>query len=204
MKRIQNLMLICILFTNIIVAQQKKSITVIGETIKTTEIEKYVVNIEFKEIISDNYQNIKGKTVSELKKEFASMLSKENINFGFFKEDVNYHLNSYLYTSSAYYFYVTTSLEEVQKILSQKMKGVDNTRVDFIAKEMTNKQIGELSKKAIDDARKSAEQIASKIGKTVGEITQIENTNYKYEYFNVSGVRGVPLKYHIKVTFSLQ
>lgn len=203
MKNIQSFTLLFFLGLTSLMAQQKNTITVTGEAIKTIEIEKYIINIEFREVIGDNYRNIKGRTVDQLRKEFASELSKVNIDFSSFEEDIMYHITSHTYNTSAFYTYETNSLTEVQHIISQKMEGITNSRVDIIAKELTNEKISILSKNAIDDAREIAQAIASKIGKNIGNITQIENTNNKYRSF-YSGRVKEPLKYYVKVTFLLE
>ncbi|WP_299435733.1 hypothetical protein [uncultured Aquimarina sp.] len=194
MSFIKKILLVFILCHGFLYAQQEHSISVFGEADKINEIETYIVNVEFRDVIGDTYRNIKGKTVSELEKEFAAALSKENIM---------YRISSYAYTTSAFYFYKTTSLDEVKKIISKKIEGVTNTKVDIIAKQMTNEQIGTLSKEAVNDARNTANQIAVNIGKKVGEIIQIENLNNKYKYYNVVAVKE-PTKYYVKVTFSLE
>ncbi|WP_299259299.1 SIMPL domain-containing protein [uncultured Aquimarina sp.] len=199
-KKILFILLLCHSFLS---AQQEHSISVIGETNKTNEIENYIVNVEFREVIGDNYRNIKGKTTSELEKEFAAALSKVNINFSRFEEDLMYRVTSYAYTTSSFYFYKTSSFDEVKKIISQKVEGVTNTRVDIIAKEMTNEQIAKLSKEAIDDARNTANQIVTNIGRKIGKIIQIDNPNNKYKYYNSVAVKE-PTKYYVKVTFSLE
>ncbi|WP_299182061.1 SIMPL domain-containing protein [uncultured Aquimarina sp.] len=203
MNLIKKIFIVFILCQGFLNAQQQNSISVIGETNKTNEIDSYIVNVEFREVIGDNYRNIKGKTVSELEKEFAAALSSVNIDFSRFEEDIIYRISSYAYMTSSFYFYKTTSLDEVKKIISHKIEGVTNTRVDIIAKEMTNEQIGKLSKEAVNDAKKTADQIATNIGKKVGDVIQIENPNNKYKYYNVVTLKE-PEKYYVKVTFSLE
>ncbi|MBQ4801526.1 SIMPL domain-containing protein [Aquimarina sp. MMG015] len=206
MNLIKKILIVFILCQGFLNAQQQNSISVIGEANKTNEINTYIVNVEFREVIgykNRNNINIKSKTVSELEKEFAAALSKVNINFSRFEEDIMYRISSYDYTNSSFYFYKTTSLDEVKKIISQKIEGVTNTKVDIIAKEMTNEQIGKLTKEAVDDARKTADQIAINIGKKVGDVIQIENPNNKYKYYNAVAVKE-PTKYYIKVVFSLE
>ncbi|WP_299246909.1 SIMPL domain-containing protein [uncultured Aquimarina sp.] len=203
MKYIQNLCILFVFCYSSVNAQQQNSITVFGETIKIIEIEKYLITVEFREIVGDNYTNVSAKSIAELKKEYASMLSKVNINFDQFKEDVYYNITSTLYNYSSQYYYETSSLEEVKRIISQKMKGIGSARVDIISKEISNEQIAALNKKAIDDARARAQQIASKVGKKAKEVIRVEDLNYKYDYFNSVGIKK-PSKYYVKVTFSLE
>lgn len=203
MNYIKKILFIFILCHGFLNAQQEHSISVIGEANKTNEIDNYIVNVEFREVIGDNYRNVKGKTVPQLEKEFAAILSKVNIDFSRFEEDTMYRVTSYAYTTSSFYFYRTTSLDEVKQIISQKLEGVTNTKVDIIAKEMTNEQIGKLSKEAVDDARNTANQIAVNIGRKIGKIVQIENPNNKYKYYNTVAIKE-PKKYYVKVTFSLE
>lgn len=196
---------ICILLVcqTILNAQKMNSLTVIGEANTQSEIKEYIVNVEFREIIGDSYRNIKGKTVDDVAKEFAASLSKANIDFSRFEEDELYRITSYSYNTSRFYFYKTTSLDEVKLVLSQSMEGVTNTKVDIISKEMTDEEMGKLSKDAIEDARNAATKIAENIGGNIGEIIKIENHNNKQKYFNSIATK-TPIKYYITVTFSLK
>ncbi|MDY8135102.1 SIMPL domain-containing protein [Aquimarina sp. 2201CG5-10] len=199
----KQLIIICFMCINTIVAQQKSSITVIGESTKTIEIKNYKINIEFREIVADGYQNIKSQNLEELKKAYTNMLNDIGINFEKFEENPTYRITSGQYTTTMYYFYVASSIEEAQKIVSQKMKGVTNTWIDIIAKEKTNSEIGALNKIAINDARDKAILIASNTNKKVGEILQIEDVNYKQQAYYPSKAQE-SAKYYIKVTFALE
>jgi len=204
MKSIKMTILVLILCQSLVQAQETNSITVMGEADKSTEIERYIANVEFREVIGDSYRNIKGKTVNEIAKEFAAALSKVNIDFSRFEEDEIYRLTSYAYNTSRFYFYKTASKNEVELILSQSMEGVINTKVDIISKELTSEQIGKLNKEAIDDARNTATQIANNIGRTVGKIIQIETPqSNKYKYYSTTEIKE-PSKYYVKVVFALE
>lgn len=203
MRSIKIAILILLLCQTTLNAQKTNSITVIGEAILQSEIKEYIINVEFREIVGDSYRNIKGKTVDDVAKEFAASLSKVNIDFSRFEEDEMYRITSYSYKTSRFYFYKTTSLDEVKLVLSQSMEGVTNTKVDIISKEMTNSEIGTLSKDAIDDARNTAVKIAENVGGNVGEIIKIENHNNKQKYFNSIAIK-TPIKYYVTVTFSLK
>ncbi|GAA0713878.1 hypothetical protein GCM10009430_06240 [Aquimarina litoralis] len=203
MRSIKITILILLVCQTILNAQKMNSITVIGEANIQTETKEYIVNVEFREIVGDSYRNIKGKTVDDVAKEFAASLSKVNIDFSRFEEDELYRITSYSYNTSRFYFYKTTSLDEVKLVLSQSMEGVTNTKVDIISKEMTHEEMGRLSKDAIDDARNSATKIAENIGGNIGEIIKIENHNNKQKYFNSMAIK-TPIKYYVTVTFSLK
>ncbi|MBW1298878.1 SIMPL domain-containing protein [Aquimarina litoralis] len=187
---------------NISVAQDKSTITVIGEATKTININNYVVNVEFREIFADNYGNSEAKSVEQLEKEYASMLSKEGVDFSKFREDLMYRITSHEYTNARFYFYVTTSLEEVRKILSKKMKG-SNSRIDIIAKQMTNEESSVLTNFAIEDAKDKAQKIVEKLNKRIGTIKTIEDINYKTQNYYSNRIKE-PIKYHVKVTFEIE
>ncbi|RZS99548.1 SIMPL domain-containing protein [Aquimarina brevivitae] len=203
MKSIKTITLILFLSLCVMNAQQKNTITVFGETIKKNKIKDYIVNIEFREIYPDNYRNVDGKTIDQVKKEYASALSKVNIDFSQFEEDVLYRLSSYAYNTSEFYIYHTNSMDEVKRILSQKVEGVINTRVDVYAEELSDKEIGELCKKATEDAKSQAMIIASNIGRKIGKVVAIENSNHRNQGFYIGSMKQ-PTKYHIKVTFLLE
>ncbi len=203
MKSIKMTILVLILCQSLVQAQETNSITVIGETDTKSEIERYIVNVEFSEVVGDTYRNIKAKTANEIVKEFAAALSKVNIDFSRFEQDETYRM-SYGYFSSRLYFYKTTSKEEVERILTQRMEGATNIKVDIIAKELTYEQIGKLNADAIDDARNTATLIAENVGRTIGKIIQIEvPQSNKYKYYNTAEVKE-PSKYYVKVVFALE
>ncbi|MBG6133152.1 hypothetical protein IWQ47_004514 [Aquimarina sp. EL_43] len=183
--------------------QQNNTISVIGECSKKVDIEKYIINVEFREVMADGYQNIESKSISQLKEDYKNKLNTIGVDFEKFKENVLYKITSTGYGAQAYYFYVTKSLDEVKKIHAQKMKGVTITWVDVIAKEKTNEEMMVLNKKAIQDARGKATRIAGSINKKVGSIQSIKDTNYKQQYYNVNKSQELQ-KHYITVTFVLE
>ncbi|MDH7446254.1 SIMPL domain-containing protein [Aquimarina sp. 2201CG14-23] len=199
----KNLIFILIFSVNAMFAQQKNTIMVAGEATKTIAIEKYVVNVEFREIMADTYQNIKPQNLEELKKEYASMLSKIGVDFSQFQENALYRVTSGQYNTTTYYYYTANSIEEVQKIISLRMKGVTSTWVDIVSKEKTTMEIAALNKKAIENAKDKANAIAKNIDKKIGEILNIEDVNYQQHLYYPSKPTE-SLKYYIKVTFLLE
>ncbi|GAA4109094.1 hypothetical protein GCM10022393_05490 [Aquimarina addita] len=195
------LLLICLI--PVFGQEQKNTITVTGECIKNIEIEKFIVNVEFNEIVADAYQNLEAQSLKELQLQFSTMLQKQGINFDKFEEKKLYRITSGQYRTASYFFYATSAVEEVEKIVSIKMKGLRNTWVDVVAKEKTNQELAELHKRALADAQERALLIANVSNKKIGNITYIEDVNYKYQYISSSKEKE-PAKYYIKVTFGLE
>ncbi len=194
-------MLLCI---SSIVAQQKEpTITVAGETVKEIKVKEYVINIELKEVLADGYQNIESRSLKEVVESYQEMMQGIGVDFKKFEENLLYRITSSYYNKSEYYFYTTSSIDEVQKIISQKMKGLANTWVDIISKDLTNTEIGALNQKAIADAKDRATEIAKTINKRVGAILYIEDINQKRNGFYFNKAKE-PIKHQIKVTFALE
>lgn len=183
--------------------QSNSTITVMGECSKKVDIEQYIIHVEFREIVADGYQNIESKNIAQLTTEYKHKLSNVGVDFDKFEENVLYRIASIAYTTQSYYFYTTKSLDEVKRILAQKMKGVTITWVDIIAKEKTNEDMMVLNKKAILDARDKATQIAESINKKIGDIQSIEDSSYKHQYYNSTRSKESQ-KHYVKVIFTLE
>ena len=70
--------------------------------------------------------------------------------------------------------------------------------------ELTDTQMADYAKGAFDNARKKAEAIAVKIGKKIGEVVYLSDTNYKK--ISESMYYGSPTNtkdYYISVSFEL-
>ncbi|WP_103069154.1 SIMPL domain-containing protein [Aquimarina sediminis] len=182
---------------------QNSTITVTGEYSREIDIEKYIIYVDFREALARKPQNSEQKKIPQLKSEFKEKLSKVGVDFGKFKKHDLYEVTGTAYGTSSYYYYATKSLDEVKKILIQKIEGV-SAWAEIMAKEITNKDMAMLNKIAIDDARDKAMQMASNINKKIGTIKEIEDINHKeFGYYNAG--RPYELhKHYVKVTFALE
>ena len=184
-------------------AQNQKTLTVIGECEKNVEIQSYTVNIEFREVVSDGYQNALSKSLDEIREEYKAMLYKVGINFDDFQENINYRLTATYYKTSAYYRYSTTSQEELKKIVSQGMKGVFVSWVDINSKDKTHEEIAILNEKALQDATKKASLIAKNINTKIKGIQHIKDNSAKGQYYDFHKM-DKPQRHVIEVTFLLE
>ncbi len=187
-----------------IFGQQQNTITVTGEAIKKTTIKEYVVNIEIKDIVADTYQNIESKKRPQIIEEYKSKLNSIGIDFKKFKENKLYAITGLNYRTNSYYYYTTTSFEEVEKMFGQLIKGVTIIWIDIISNEDTNTEIAALDTIAIQDAMNKAMLIAKNINKKIGGVQKIETLdNRQSKYYNTTRPKE-PQKHYVKATFLLE
>lgn len=182
-----------------------KTITVIGETENRVEIGRYHLTLSLKQIVPDGYQHLEPKSLLELKQLYNDKLKEIGVDFGKFKENLLLYLylaNSEL-NDTAYYSYSTTSSDEIQKIIKQRMKGLTVINVEVIAKEKNNEELAVLSNLAIEDAKVVAQKIAKKLNKKLGDIVKVEDSNTKAQYMDTYKFIA-PQKYSVTVQFSIE
>ncbi|MDY8138528.1 hypothetical protein [Aquimarina sp. 2201CG5-10] len=182
-----------------------RTITVIGETNKKVEIGYYHLSISLKEVVSDGYQQLESKTLSEVIQMYKDRLKTINVDFNAFQKNIPLQLySSYGEIKDAMcYNYTTTSQEEILNIIKQRMKGLTLVQVETIAKEKSNDQLAILTTAAIEDAKIKAKKIADKLNKKLGDIIKVENSNAGIEYVNVYGLDELQ-KYQVTVTFTMK
>lgn len=184
--------------------QQNNTITVRGEASKKVDIKEYIVNIEFKDLVVDGYQNIEAKSRSQIIEEYKNKIKEIGIDFKEFKQNKLYGITALTYRTTSYYTYTTTSFGEVEKMFGQQMKGVTITWVEIFAKENTNTDLAALDKMAIQDAMNRAKITATSINKKIGAIQKIEtSSNKSYLYFNTAKPNELH-KHYVQVTFVLE
>jgi len=98
--------------------------------------------------------------------------------------------------------YKTNSLEMAQKFLSIKSDGVFKSE-SLMWIELTDIEIAEYSKNAFENAKQKAAVIAKNIGKNLGDVISIEDTNPK-KYMDGLYQTGNLHKreYHIRAAFA--
>lgn len=168
---------------------------------------KYTVAPEYssKMIVSLNnvYYDAQTTSLSEIKSSYLDRLAKIGIDSNRLEEDPLHYLMLGYEKEGVIIEFKTNSLDEMQKFLSIKSMGV--TRADSTLKaEITDSQMAEYAKKAFDDAKKKAQNIADKIGRKIGQAIYISDTNYKkiseaIYYGNTNQERD----YYISVSFEL-
>ena len=153
--------------------------------------------------MSNVYYDAQTVTMSEVKSAYLDKLAKIGISSDrLIENDLNYAMMGYDKDGTVIEF-KTKSLDEMKQFLMVKSMGVtkSDTMLDI---ELTETQMADYAKGAFDNARKKAEAIAVKIGKKIGEVVYLNDTNYKK--ISESMYYGSPTNtkdYYISVSFEL-
>lgn len=145
-------------------------------------------------------------TYSDIKEEYMEKLVDEGIagqpNVHLEEDPLAYSLMGYEMEGNIIE-YKTDSLQEAQKFLSIKSDGVfksDSTLSIFL----TDEEMAEYAKKAFENARQKAMIIAKNVGKDLGDILYIEDTNPKKYIDGLYQTDNLHKReYYIKAAFRL-
>lgn len=199
--------LMALLFTVPLIAQEhKNTITVIGETDTKVDDQSYTILIAIQQIlVYEGQTEVEATSLEEVKKNYINKLADLGIDFSRFRRNTYYEFAmSYGQNRDSEYYYLKTSnKEDVRKIIKLKLAGTSIANADIEAVKITNNQLVELSKKAIDDAKEKAEALAKKLDKTIGDIVAIADQNTNMQYIQSYGTSTVQ-SHSVTVTFELK
>ncbi len=148
--------------------------------ISVSGIHKYSIAPEYsaKMIVSmaNVYYDAQTMTLSEIKSSYLDKLAKVGISSDRVKQDdLQYALMGYDKEGTVFVF-KTNSVEEIKKFLMVKSIGVTKSDATLNAT-LTEEQMAEYAKAAYDNAKGKAEAIAKKIGRSVGNVISINDSN---------------------------
>ncbi len=183
-----------------------QTIAVLGEANKHLEVDRYFLTISLKQIVGNGSQQVESKSLLQVEQMYKDKLKAIGIDFSKFQKSVLGQL--YMAYSEenevSYYNYVSTSKEEILKILKQKIDGLAIRRIQVDAKEKTNEEWASLSFLAIEDAKMKAQKTADLLNKKLGEIIKIESFDSKTQYIDDMYRADEIQKHHVKVTFAIE
>ncbi len=176
MKNIVVLIYILIGPMFLLAQEQPSTIEVSARAIYVDPSPEYKASIS----ISSTYSSLPQEmvTLDKLKKEYEEALMQAGISWS----DLKAHPNDFGYESMGYnnegvlYEYRTNSVEKMKRFLKVKTLGVqllDQSAIIYIGE----KEAQGLSQRALDDAKSSATIIATAMGKQLGEIIKVVDSN---------------------------
>ncbi|NRS89843.1 hypothetical protein HNQ02_002777 [Flavobacterium sp. 7E] len=174
------------------IAQENKStIEVVGETEKVVGDDSYTLVIALQQILAYEGQlDVEATSLDVVKKNFIKELEKIGIDFSRFKRN-SYYEFAMVYSQnkelSEYYFLRTSDKDEFRKLTQLKSPGMSISNTEIEAAKLTDKQLIELSTKAIANAKEKAETIAKKLNKNIGEIVKISDLNTNAQFIHGYG-----------------
>ncbi|WP_438710047.1 SIMPL domain-containing protein [Aquimarina muelleri] len=205
MKKIIFIILACMSLSSAVSQENTKTLTIVGESKKKIEIGSYNLTVSLKEIVTDGYQQHEPKSLSQVKQIYTDKLKAIGVDFNNFHKNFAYQFySSYSETNDVAYFYFnSTSQEEIKKIIDIKMNGLNIVQVEIIAKEKTNEQLADLTHIAIEDAKIKASKIANNLHKKLGDIIKVENTSTREQYIDMYKPEQ-DQKHYATVTFTIE
>ncbi len=180
-------------------------------TIKVSGTVNYIdPNPLFEAIVSlgTTYSSLPSEAVSleQMKTNYLEALYKKGLDTLEVKEDSDAYEYLGYEKKGTIYRYETKSLADYQKFMSTKTFGIQ--RLSYgCSSILDEKMAGELSKKAIANARALAESIAKGMGKKLGEAVQVIDRNeINYKVFTSLYYDRKPGEniYRVEVAFSLK
>ena len=199
--------LVVLLFTIPLISQEcNHSIVVIGETKKTVVDDSYNILISLQQImVYEGQGEVEATSLDLVRKNYIKKLEEVGIDFSRFRRNTYYEFAmSYSQNRESESYYLKTSnQEEVRKIIRLKSAGMSISNIEVETKELTDKQLVELSVKAIDNAKDKAKAIAKKMNKTLGEIISISDQNTSGQYIQSYGASTMQ-PHSVTVSFELK
>lgn len=199
--------LMALLFTVPLIAQEhKNTITVIGETQTKVDSDSYVVLIALQQVlVYEGQGEVEVTSLDDVKKNYIKKVEASGIDFSQFTRNTYYEFAmSYSQSrESEYYHLRTTNMEDVRKLTELKSAGMSVINTEIEAKKLTNAQLVDLSKKAIDNAKEKAKALAKELNKTIGEIVSIVDQNSSKQYIESYGT-SASQSHVVSVSFELK
>lgn len=196
-----------VLFTVSSIAQEhKNTITVVGETETSVEDNSYTILVSLQQIlVYEGQGEVEVASISDVKNNYINKLGDLGIDFSRFRRSTYYEFASSYGQSrvTEYYFLKTSNKDEARKIINLKLAGTSIANTEIEANKLTNDELVNLAKKAMDNARDKAEALAEKMNKTVGEIVAVVDQNTSEQYTQSYGTSKVQ-SHLVTVSFELQ
>ena len=196
-----------LLFTVPLIAQEHKStITVVGETETIVDDDSYIVLIGLQQVlVYEGQGEVEVTSLDEVKKNYIKKLEASGIKFSQFTRNTYYEFAMAYSQSreSEYYHFKTSNKEDVRQLSKLKSAGMSVVNTEVEAKKLTNEQLVDLSKKAIDNAKEKANALAKELNKTIGEIISIVDQNSSAQYIQSYGT-STPQSHAVSVSFELK
>jgi len=196
-----------LLFTVPLIAQEhKNTITVVGETETIVDDDSYIVLIGLQQVlVYEGQGEVEVTSLDEVKKNYIKKLEASGIEFSQFTRNTYYEFAmSYSQNrESEYYHFKTSNKDDVRKLSKLKSAGMSVVNTEVEAKKLTNEELVDLSKKAIDNAKERANALAKEMNKTLGEIISIVDQNSSTRYIQSYGTSTLQ-SHAVTVSFELK
>jgi len=186
-----------------------KFIRIVGQAQQELQSSGLEINFTLSEIQGNEYKQILPKSIGEVVQNFKTSLKANGVDLSKMKEDSFSNIGSSRYSQlkSKNYKMVVKSEEEAAAVAKSTVDGFKMGNISYIYESNIRDYENEMSVAAIKDAKRKAESIAKAVGKSVGELLNIEdlkNTNQRGSN-SKSGSKSASktITYMVNVTFEL-
>ena len=148
--------------------------------------------------------------MEDIRNDFTLTLKENGIDVSKLQEDKlkNITKSKYNKLASEDYSIVVSNEDEAKLISNLELDGFKITSVDYIFESTYDQYFNEMTVAAIEDAKRKANNLAKSVGKTVGEILNIEDMknieNQRKNSRNATKASTKTLMYRVNVTFELK
>lgn len=205
MKKQLKITFVILLFATTIMAQStERFIRIIGNSSYEFKADTYRVYFTISENLPNNYNKEEYKSLESNIAESMESLKKIGVKENqIFKNYKSKNATNYNVKSESYYMDISNK-EILNKISSIKNSGFKIEITKFLYLNINPNIEGNLSKEAINDAKRKAKSIADEIGKKVGKILNIEDKAASCcADFGEIDQDSVTKKYTLNITFEL-
>lgn len=206
MKNTLKISLIIFMFANNIIAQStERFIRIIGNSSYEFKADTYRVYFNISEILPNNYSKEEYKSLESNVTETMDFLKKNGIKENqIFKNYKSKNSANYNNVKSEFYYTDTANKDILSKINSMKNTGLKIEMTKFLYLQIDPNIETNLSREAISDAKRKANNIAKEIGKKVGKVLSIEDKSASCcSDFGETDQDSVTKKYTLNITFEL-
>lgn len=178
-------------------------IKIVGKSSQTIQSNGLRVTLELTELERNEYQKVREKSMDEIKQDLSEALTKLGYSIDDLSE-VFPPYSGYGKTKQERHTIDVKSENDAKELYKLDIKGLKATGVIYLFPEDLGINPDDLTKKALEDARSKADDLAKKSNKKVGNILNINesNTNEYTRPIN-SKQKELVVKYNVVVTFEL-
>jgi len=199
---IKKLMIFSLLFMATLASSQstERFIRILGNASETFDATGINLNMTIAEVPPNEYRQVRYKSLEDVKAEVEAEFKKLGLSLSSAVENFASNRGNKTLTEN---YEIKVSEEQAKKILKLGIEGFTANNPKYIFETPEEGYQERLALMAIKDAKRKANAIAKEIGKSVGEILNIEASSANKYKRDEKRSKTSTLKYNVTVTFAL-
>ena len=189
-------------------ASTDKFIRIVGLAEKKLNNEGLKINFTLSEIEGNEYKKIRPKSILDVKNDFITALETQGIEPSKIEEDKmkNITKSNYGKVTVENYSLKVGNEDEAIRISKLELDGFKVLSVEYVFTSTYNDFLNDMTIEAIQDAKRKASNIAKAVGKSIGDILNIEDIKNVDSSGSKYGTKTKTktLNYRVNVTFELK